>query len=305
VLGNLLGLLVVRKPGPPADERLTAIFQPESIGRVGPRNTFTAGCSRKPTRRLLAVLAAAVLVSATPAQAQHGHRQPTKPTPPPTAPPVSFTAARLLVPAYFAPEQGWQPMCAEMPAGSTAIANPDDGPGTAEQPSYSEAISDCQADGQKVIGYVYTDYGKRSLGTVEAAISDWYAWYPVNGIFLDEMAEAPDESYYSTLEAFIHSKGGTVVGNPGDTASTDWQLKDVDQVVTFEGTASELAQYKPASWVLTAPSSRIANIVYSATVEACAEAEKNNAGSVFVTNLGEPDPYAALPSYWTTETEAC
>jgi Spherulation-specific family 4 len=255
--------------------------------------------------KLVVMLAAAVFAFAGAAQAQHGGGRPTKPTPSPSPPPVSSTAARLLVPAYFEPGPAWLTMCAQMPAGSTAIANPDNGPGASEQSSYTQAITNCQADGQKVIGYVYTEYGKRSLSTVETAIADWYAWYPVNGIFLDQMAEAPDERYYSALESFVHAKGGTVVGNPGDTASTSWQLNDVDQVVTFEGTARELAQYKPAAWVLAESSSRIANIVYSGTVEACVTAQKNNAGSVYVTNLGEPNPYGALPSFWTTEAERC
>jgi len=260
----------------------------------------------------LVVVAAAVLAFAATARAEHGKRHPTKPTPPPTQPtppptpaPGPSTAAHLLVPAYFEPDEGWQTMCAEMPAGSTAIANADNGPGASKQSSYTQAIANCQADGQEVIGYVYTEYGKRSLSTVEAAISDWYAWYPVNGVFLDEMAEAPDESYYSALESFVHAKGGTVVGNPGDTASTGWQLNDVDQVVAFEGTASELARYKPTPWVLAASSSRIANIVYSATLEACIKAQEDNAGSVYVTNLGGSNPYGALPTFWTAETERC
>ena len=143
-------------------------------------------------------------------------------------------------------------MCSEMPAGSTAIVNPESGPGSAKQSSYSSAITGCNSDGQKVIGYVYTEEGHRSISTVEAQIADYYSWYPVGGIFLDGMAEAPDTSYYATLESFIHAKGGIVVGNPGDTASTDWQLGVVDQVVVFEGSASEFAHYEPATWVTAA-----------------------------------------------------
>lgn len=260
-------------------------------------------------RRLsLTVIATLALLAPTQAAARHSTRPapkpaPTKPAPP--APKPTTGAVHLLVPAYFAPAEGWATMCSEMPAGSTAIANPDNGPGPGKQASYSSAITGCNSDGQKVIGYVYTEYGHRSISTVEAQIADYYSWYPVSGIFLDEMAEAPGTSYYATLESFIHAKGGTVVGNPGDTASTNWQLGVVDQVVVFEGTASEFVHYKPAAWVTAAAPSHIAIIVYSATVGACSTAEADNAGSVFATNLSEPNPYGALPSYWTTETEEC
>jgi hypothetical protein len=240
---------------------------------------------------------------------------PAEPLPPvpaePAPPPVPSTTPRLLVPAYFEPEglpNPWQTMCAQMPLGSTAIANPYNGPGSAAQSDYSEAIATCQAEGQKVIGYVETGYGSRNLSEVEAQIADWYAWYPaVNGIFLDEMPEEQDEAYYSALENDVHERGGTVVGNPGETDSTGWQLNVVDQVVTFEGTASEFATYKPASWVLAAVPSRIANIIFEATVEVCGRAEEDNAGSVYVTSLGEPNPYEALPlpAFWLAETERC
>ena len=166
-----------------------------------------------------------------------------------------------------------------------------------------------------MIGYVYTKYGKRSLTAVEKAIAHYYSWYPaVQGIFLDEMAAVPSakvETYYSQLSAYVHEKGGYVVGNPGDTATTSWQLGAVDQVVTFEGSAAAYAAYSPAPWVLGARAQQIANIIFAASetsqMEAdCARAGEENAGSVYVTDLAErPDPYATLPSYWAAETAGC
>jgi hypothetical protein len=268
--------------------------------------------------RKLILIFAAVLTVAVPAYAQRDHGRPSRPVPvkptppkppsPPVEPPPILSASpRLLVPAYFEPDEGWAGMCLEMPVGSTAIMNPDDGPTAVKLTAYAAAITSCQADGQKVIGYVYTEYGERSLSTVEAQISDYYAWYPsINGIFLDEMSEQPDEAYYAALESFIHARGGTVVGNPGDTASTDWQLSVVDQVVAFEGTAASFAHYKPTAWVLAASPSQVAIIVYSASSNtACSTATADNAGSVYVTNLGEPNPYGALPSFWTSLTADC
>ena len=223
-----------------------------------------------------------------------------------------------LVPAYFAPEGSpgpWQTMCEAAPAGSTVILNPNNGPVKRQAKTYAEPIHFCEEHGQRVIGYVFTKYGKRSLGAVERAIAHYYTWYPaVEGIFLDEMAEVPNakvETYYRQLAVYVHAKGGYLVGNPGDTAATPWQLADVDTVVTFEGSAASYASYSPAPWVLAAQPEQIADIVYDAPestqMEAdCTKAQEENAGSVYVTNLPEkPDPYEALPSYWTAETATC
>jgi hypothetical protein len=224
----------------------------------------------------------------------------------------------MLVPAYFGAEgspNAWHVMCDEAQAGSTAIVNPDNGPVKREAKVYLEAIGYCRQRGWKVIGYVYTRYAKRSIKAVEKAIGDYYRWYPtIQGIFLDEMAEQPSrkiESYYKTLAGYVHEKGGIVVGNPGDTSSTSWQLSDVDEVVTFEGSAATFASYEPAPWVLQAKPEQIANIIFGASEGAqmeasCAKAAEANAGSVYVTDLPEaPNPYEALPSYWSTETERC
>ncbi len=223
-----------------------------------------------------------------------------------------------LIPAYFSPEGSpdpWQTMCQGAPAGSTVILNPDNGPVKKQAKLYAEPMRFCEEHGQRVIGYVYTKYGKRSLATVEKAIASYYSWYPaVEGIFLDEMAEVPSakiETYYRQLAAYVHEKGGLVVGNPGDTATTSWQLGVVDLLVTFEGTAAGYATYSPPPWVLAARPQQIANIIFAATTTAqmeaaCVKAAGQNTGSIYVTNLPEkPNPYEALPSYWTSETASC
>jgi hypothetical protein len=227
-------------------------------------------------------------------------------------------ASLELVPAYFGPEglpDPWHTMCEAAPAGSTMILNPDNGPVKKDAQVYAEPMRFCEEHRQRVIGYVYTKYGKRPLATVEKAIAHYYSWYPtVQGIFLDEMAEVPTakiETYYTRLASYVHEKGGFVVGNPGDTAATAWQLGAVDEVVTFEGSAAAYAGYSPAAWVLAARSQQIANIIFAASepsqMEAdCVKGVEENAGSIYVTNLPEkPNPYETLPSYWTTETARC
>ena len=230
----------------------------------------------------------------------------------------ALAAPLELIPAYFDPEGSpdpWHTMCEAAPAGSTVIVNPDNGPVKKEANVYAEPVRFCEEHGQRVIGYVYTKYGKRSLTKVEKAIADYYSWFPaVEGIFLDEMAEVPTtkvETYYKQLAAYVHEKDGFVVGNPGDTATTAWQLGAVDEVVTFEGSAAAYATYSPAPWVLAAraPADRQHRLrrPRSPQMQAdCVKAGDENTGSIYVTNLQErPNPYATLPSYWAAETASC
>lgn len=239
----------------------------------------------------------------------------------------------LLVPAYFSAmgtPNPWDTMCGAMGqagSGSVAILNPDNGPGRKADPNYAAAVSYCHLQGQRVIGYVYTKYAKRSIAKVEADIDRYFSFYPtVDGIFLDEMADVPTgkascrgckmtaATYYSTLYSYVHSKapGMEVIGNPGDPASTPWQLTTpaADAVVIFEGSSATYQSFTPPSWVHQVLPDEIATIVYAAPSSVlasdCALATANGAGLVYVTDLAlRPDPYEALPSYWTTETSTC
>ncbi len=230
----------------------------------------------------------------------------------------ALAAPLELIPAYFGPEGSpdpWHTMCEAAPAGSTVILNPDNGPVKREAHVYAEPMRLCKEHGQRVIGYVYTRYGRRSLAKAEKAIADYYSWFPgIEGIFLDQMAEvatAKIETYYKQLAAYVHKKDGFVVGNPGDAATTPWQLGAVDEVVTFEGSAATYSTFSPPPWVLAARAQQIANIIFAAPeisqMEAdCLTAEDENTGSIYVTNLPEkPNPYETLPAYWTTETASC
>jgi hypothetical protein len=226
--------------------------------------------------------------------------------------------AHLIVPAYFSPEGSpspWLTTCNPADAGSIAILNPRNGPVKKQAPLYAPAIARCHEEGWRIAGYVFTRYGRRGLAAVEKAISHYLLWDPgVEGFFLDEMAEgdtAKTEAYYGALRDYIRERGGFIVGNPGDTAPTAWQLAFVDQLVTFEGPAAQYASYSPAPWVAEAGQERIANIVFAAGSAgnpgaSCSLAGARGAGYRYVTDLPEaPNPYARLPSYWQSETEVC
>src|SRR4051794_21626876 len=101
---------------------------------------------------------------------------------------AAAAGAHQLVPAYFYPagssaSNPWHVMCRTMNSaggGSIAILNPASGPGADRNPPYVEALTYCHDRGQKVIGYVSTDYGTRPLSAALRDIDNYYSWYGVD-----------------------------------------------------------------------------------------------------------------------------
>jgi hypothetical protein len=84
--------------------------------------------------------------------------------------------------------------------------------------------------------------------------------------------------------------------------------------MVFEGTYDQYRAVQVPGWTRNYPATRFANTIYDATSSSQANtaiglAKSRNAGYVFVTNLSQPNPYDALPSYWSSEhtavTAAC
>lgn len=127
-----------------------------------------------------------------------------------------------------------------------------------------------RARGSQVIGYVYTQYGKRDAALVKADVDRWLT--PRNGrihydgIFFDETARdcgpTPDSmayrDYYRALREHVWSRlpghADLVVNNPG-MAIADCYLqrghRTADVYVTFEGNAQTYRQIASADtgWV--------------------------------------------------------
>src|SRR5687767_11021555 len=97
-----------------------------------------------------------------------------------------------LVPAYFSPATGyWNDLAqAARRVPLVAIANIFNGPGSDTEPraDYLQAIRSVRDAGGQVIGYVYTQYGERAAEVVQNDIQRWRELYPLDGFFIDEMA---------------------------------------------------------------------------------------------------------------------
>jgi hypothetical protein len=244
-------------------------------------------------------------------------------------------ALELLVPAYFYPSSNpslsyWDELTAAASTGVkvTAIINPDNGVGAAQNSDYAAAINAFHAAGGKVLGYSYTCYGgalcstglpaTKSAANVVAEASKYATWYGVDGLFLDEVSNSlTDLPYYTTLAAQLRAAhtGWQLVGNPGTSTPAEY-LATADTLVTFErGTASYTgAASQP--WMSTANPSRQAHLHYNVSTAAqmqslLSEAVARRAGYLYITDdryvPGDPtatNPWDSLPSYWAEEVAA-
>ncbi len=232
----------------------------------------------------------------------------------------------VLVPAYFSPSSGteWSRMASGAAANPgvqvTAIMNPDNGEFDAADPAYVSALNQFVGAGGKVVGYVYTGYGKRPLATVKANIDAYFTLYgrsAISGIFLDEMSsDAAMLAGYREIYAYIKAKDSSlrVIGNPGMVPNTADYASVADVLVTFEARNSSYATYDPRTtpWLYTLANSRQSSLVHDTAT--CADMQKAvqsaasalyNAGPIYMTDLQyDPvkdigNPWASLPSYWT------
>jgi hypothetical protein len=251
--------------------------------------------------------------------------------------PLSGSLARAdevvaLVPAYFYPTwwsgSPWDRLnaaAARIPI--EAIMNPASGPGTEANPDYQVAVGQLHAAGGKVIGYVPTGYGSRAADEILADVSDYVAWYDVDGIFLDEMGNQSGPLDYVELYASIKDlaeEAGIalhVVGNTGEPfADAEALIAAADTLVIFEGPNVNSDPNGPSfdsypnkgpytgltSWWLAYDSSRIANLIYDAETAyamliSTIKSVGFKAGYVYITDDQLPNPWDTLPAYWEDE----
>jgi hypothetical protein len=225
------------------------------------------------------------------------------------------TATSLVVPSYFNATKSvgdWNSLTASAPkVPTTAILNPNSGPGTSADANYTAAVTKLRSSGGKVLGYVSTSYAKRSLSAVVADINMYVALYKVDGFFIDEMTSDSVTShiqFYQSIYNYIKGLKATysVTANPGTNIPELYaSLPTADQFVVFESNAKSYASYQPMTWQAAYPKSRFVHMVYNVPAAqlpgVVSYAKSHGAGGVFVTSLMGGNPYKALPAYWSDE----
>lgn len=238
---------------------------------------------------------------------------------------IGQVCENIAIPAYFYPSQPtsqWNTAVdnSPLPTGrqQILIMNPSSGPGNSFDPNYATAITTVHnaGTGFLVIGYVHTKYGKRSLSTVKSEVDKYYSWYPaIDGIFVDETASAASyvSSYYQPLANYITAKktGASVMLNPGvypDQSYLNISVPSTSMLIVnvFESAYSNYVNLSVPSWAFSYPAIKMSHLVYAATAaqipNAVTLSSQRNVGWVYVTDLGSSNPWAALPSYWSTLT---
>ena len=215
------------------------------------------------------------------------------------------TPTGVVIPLYVSPDNYWNDVIAAKTAYPDVpiilIANVDNGPGGSKSSSWASAIANQQAAGVTVLGYVYTQYGKRSETIVENAMVAWYDFYGVNGIFLDEMSPS-DRSYYTALTSYAHEHYlPLVMGNPGENAPGNagpdiinfWERKGYPSVSYLS--QSGHVKYGKQRWSYMAGA-----VPFDA---ATIQADAPYVSYLYATNDKEPECYCNLPSYFSQLVE--
>ncbi|MFZ3495706.1 spherulation-specific family 4 protein [Streptomyces sp. 5.8] len=302
---------------------------------------------------LLAAPAPAVTASASsePVRAQAGDRTPAlAPAPTPEVRPTPRAAGvrglEIAVPAYvWANDPMLVDLTATSPAASVVVLNPGNGDSPFDAPWQARADvlrTGTTATGEqtKVLGYVHTDHGNRSIAEVKASVDNYLKTSDgslhVDGIFFDVVSRdcGPGNAtrdHYAELRTYVQDTvediaPGTpelVVNNPG-TAIADCFLepgrRTADVFVTFEDT---YAAYTGPGWLggnvfnaltgyrsgaeLDPSGTAFWHLVHdvpdaSAMRATLRTAFERGAGYAYATSAKMPNPWDAQPS-WKYRTQ--
>lgn len=214
-------------------------------------------------------------------------------------------APGVLIPLYIRPGAAWDRVAAVARAHPSvpivAILNPASGPGTSQSATYVDGIKNLLDAQVQPIGYVSTDYGRRSIENTKSDISRWATWYPdIHGIFLDEMVTKPDLlGYYLSAQSFVLEHFDSVVGNPGTTPHPD-MFQAADALVVAEGTsppaAQDLAELEEAGGA-----GKLAVLVHGASAGVVTDwlpEAKAFLRYVYITDDVLPNPWNTLSAYF-------
>jgi hypothetical protein len=217
---------------------------------------------------------------------------------------LGVASTGLLVPLYNPPGQTWDDLAQAKRIHSSvpiiAIVNPSGGSGWQRDPTFARAVGKIQASGVVVIGYVWTNYGKRPLNETEAEIVNYRYWYGVNGIYFDQMPTAAGkEGYYSALNSYVRSLGMTLtVGNAGEGDISPSYVGTLDVIVIYENWGQpNLASL--VTWHSEYDKRGFALIAYGVSSFDGAFLAKASryVGYLYITDAGAYNTYFVLPSY--------
>ncbi len=216
-------------------------------------------------------------------------------------------AAGTIVPLYSYPsDAAWKAIVAAKQAHPSvtvrAIINPDSGPGASKDMAYATGIATLNAAGIVVLAYVATTYGQKAPAAAQAEIDTYKTWYPgLKGIFFDEMSnKAGDEPYYQGLDYHAKGTGYTVtVGNPGAAIPASF-VGTVDTILIYESEGlPTVASLDVFSGTYAPNNFGVIPYGVPALDAAFVTAARAHVGFIYLTDDGLPNPWDALPPYFS------
>ncbi|CAI7639028.1 unnamed protein product [Penicillium viridicatum] len=239
--------------------------------------------------------------------------------------------AKVFVPLYVYPaSEAWAPLenviSTHPDVNFTVVINPGNGPGPNSLPdgNYTREIPKLTAYANvRLLGYVYTSYGKRNVSAVRKDIQTYADWptnssnpnLAVRGIFFDETPqqyEAQTLTYLQGLTEFVKDLEDLgpdqfVVHNPGAVPDSRY-LATADSTVVFEAAYATFQERQGARlFTNIADSNRtqLCAIVHSVpdavegkALRSLVKQVRQVADEVYITHLST-DYYASFGGKWT------
>lgn len=230
--------------------------------------------------------------------------------------PASQQPLKLLVPLYTYPGSSWDSVASGASKVATiAIINPNSGPASSPDSSYTTYMTKLKNAGVEMIGYVYTSYGARSIADVKKDIDTYASKYPLlTGIFFDEVSDSSSEvSFYTQAYNYVMQKGYKhSILNPG-VQPAEGYVGISTSIVIFEDASSKLSSKSFSSFVTCASNSaekstykyKFAAIAHTTSSSSAASAlstmQNKGIGLVYVTDgAAGCCTYNELVSYYSS-----
>jgi hypothetical protein len=209
----------------------------------------------------------------------------------------------LGVPAYFHPSvdpEAWERLGAAGRTVRFVVVNVHNGPGAVIDPAYPAVLATLRAAGVRVVGYVDTDYGRRSVADVVDEAALWVARYGVRGVFFDQvLGDFESLQHYAACTLGARAAGAQfVVINPG--SDCDRGYSDVANVIgSFEGSWLSYLGYLPQPWMTAMPAHRFCHLVHDVPHRAVRRslhlAATRHAGTAFFSTGRGTNPWDRFP----------
>ncbi|HKW05109.1 MAG TPA: spherulation-specific family 4 protein [Nitrososphaerales archaeon] len=219
---------------------------------------------------------------------------------------VASSGTGVIVPLYAYPGSMWSGLIQakeEYPSiPMVAIINPDNGPGSYQDPTILNGVRELQSAGITVVGYISTNYGAVSESSVESQANSYHQLYGLSGAFFDQMSNVNGyQSYYSSLTDYVDSDGmWLTIGNPGTGISSSF-FNTVDILCIYENA------YAPSISVIASRTGGYSRSVFtmmpyevSSISSSYVSQASSYLGYMYITNGVYPSQYTSLPWYFTT-----